>query len=563
MGKTAFMVNLYMAFHSILNFRRKQKQNMKLFRFQPPDIENPVDIIDRIKDIKDDEAKNTILLLDGLDEDPFILSKDPAVSDDDAFVDRLNKIASNTIRFCDVVITCRTQYFPQEELQDYVLNIRKPGGGFYKLNKYYIFPFSDKEVGKYLRKKYGFMRIWNRSKKEKAKNLVRNSHKLMSRPMLLSYLDDLVLEENGYAFSYQIYETLIEKWLIRESEKWRIDNEQERFRTNLRKLSRETALQIYQNWQSKGVLYLAKDDAFKIAETHHIDLKPDEVKGKSLLTCDPLLNWKFAHKSILEYFLALECVENWSYAIDFSFNGMDMAEHFYKEMVPEFNASNFVKLAGGTFDMGDESSDLSEASRPVHQVTLSDFYIAKTPVTQKQWHDVMGSNPSHFKGCDDCPVESVSWHDAQSFIERLSTKTGMKFRLPTEAEWEYAARGGNKSKVFQYSGSDNLDEVGWFAENSGDRTHAVGEKKPNELGIYDMSGNVWEWCLDWYDEEYYQDCKKKGVVENPTGPETGSRRVLRGGGWSSDAQNCRPADRFGVDPGLRGSGLGFRLVFVP
>ena len=175
----------------------------------------------------------------------------------------------------------------------------------------------------------------------------------------------------------------------------------------------------------------------------------------------------------------------------------------------------------------------------------------------------MGSNPSHFKGCDDCPVESVSWHDAQSFIERLSTKTGMKFRLPTEAEWEYAARGGNKSKVFQYSGSDNLDEVGWFAENSGDRTHAVGEKKPNELGIYDMSGNVWEWCLDWYDEEYYQDCKKKGVVENPTGPETGSRRVLRGGGWSSDAQNCRPADRFGVDPGLRGSGLGFRLVFVP
>lgn len=167
MGKTAFMVNLYMAFHSILNFRRKQKQNMKLFRFQPPDIENPVDIIDRIKDIKDDEAKNTILLLDGLDEDPFILSKDPAVSDDDAFVDRLNKIASNTIRFCDVVITCRTQYFPQEELQDYVLNIRKPGGGFYKLNKYYIFPFSDKEVGKYLRKKYGFMRIWNRSKKKK------------------------------------------------------------------------------------------------------------------------------------------------------------------------------------------------------------------------------------------------------------------------------------------------------------------------------------------------------------------------------------------------------------
>jgi len=573
MGKTAFMVNLYMAFHSFFSFRKNQK--MRLFRFQTPDIDNPVDIIDRIREIKDEDAKNTILLLDGLDEDPFILSKDPNISDDEVFVRRLNKIASNAMRFCDVVITCRTQYFPQQESQDYELNIRKSDRkGCYKLNKYYLFPFSDREVREYLNKKYGVIKFWNWSKRARAKTLVQNSHKLMSRPMLMSYLDDLVMYDRKYDYSYQIYETLIEKWLDRESKKWKKSDQQQQFRDNLLKLAHETALQIYKNWQSDGVLHLSKDDALQIAQTHKIELNPDEVKGKSLLTCDPLLNWKFAHKSILEYFLAKECADNWQFASNFKFTGMDMAEHFYKEMTPVYNGINFVRVKGGTYKMGDERGDLGNECRPVHEVKVADFYIGRTQVTQKQWQDIMGSNPSSFKGDDDCPVETVSWDDVQQYIHKLNAKTGKKFRLPTEAEWEYAARGGHNSPFdggkrdvhigkYQYAGSDNLDEVGWYDKNSKNKTHPVAAKKPNELGLHDMSGNVWEWCSDWYGEKYYNECKKQGVVENPMGPETGSLRVLRGGCWNHNAQFCRSAFRGGHAPDSRYYYRGFRLVFVP
>ncbi len=576
MGKTAFMVNLYMTYHSLFNFRKKLNQQMRLFRFQPPDINNPVDLIDRIKMIEDEDAKNMILLLDGLDEDPFILSKDPTISDEDAFESRLNDIVSNTIRFSDVVITCRTQYFPQQELQDYELNIRKPSGGFYKLNKYYLFPFSDGEVAKYLNKKYGRFKFWNWSKKEKAVKLIDNSHKLMSRPMLLSYLDDLVIDEKAYEFSHQIYETLIEKWLIRESEKWKKSAEQEAFRNNLRKLARETALHIYQNWQSNGVLYIGKKDALQIAQTHKIELSPDEVKGKSLLTCDPLLNWKFAHKSILEYFLAKECAENWQFAFQFNFTGMDMVKHFYGEVAPDFNPTHFVKVKGGTFLMGslDNDKDAYDREKPQHKVIVSDFSIAKTPVTQKLWRKVMGSNPSHFKDCDDCPVESISWDDVQEFIDKLNAKIGVTFRLPTEAEWEYAAIGGHKAlfekgggnihnRKHKYAGSDNLDEVGWYRENSNNKTHPVAAKQPNELGIYDMSGNVREWCSDWFSENYYVECKQQEAMENPTGSPIGSNRVLRGGSWNFNAQLCRSAYRGNDPPGGRFSRIGFRLVFVP
>ncbi len=576
MGKTAFMLNLYMAYYAPFNFQRKPQQQMKLFRFQPPDIENPVDILDRIKKITDEEAQNTILLLDGLDEDPYILSKAPNISDDEVFVNRLNRIASETRRFSDVVITCRTQYFPQEELQDYELNIRKPDRGFYKLNKYYLFPFSDGEVRKYLNKKYGRFKFWHWSKKTAADKLVKNSHKLMSRPMLLSYLDDLLLEEKEYQFSYQIYETLIKKWFRRESEKWKKTDERPQFIDSLQRFTRKTALQIYRNWESEGVLYLSKADALQIAQTHQIELKPEEVKGKSLLTCDPLLNWKFAHKSILEYFLAKECEKNWTFAANFNFKGMDMAKHFYQEMAPVLNATRFVAVKGGRFLMGSPANekDAYESEKPQHEVMLSDFYIAKTLVTQQQWREIMGDNPSGFKHCDSCPVEQVSWEDAQTFIARLNEKTGLTFRLPCEAEWEYAARGGHKAPLgegremlhagqYKYAGSDDLDAVGWYGDNAGDKTHPVATKQSNELGLYDMNGNVLEWCQDWFSENYYADCKKAGVVNDPRGPENGSYRVLRGGSWLSSAQRCRSAARGSNEPGYCISRIGFRLVFVP
>ena len=220
-----------------------------------------------------------------------------------------------------------------------------------------------------------------------------------------------------------------------------------------------------------------------------------------------------------------------------------------------------IPVEGGTFTMGatSEQEDTYDAEKPTHQVTLSSYYIGETEVTQALWTAVMGNNPSEFNG-DNNPVEQVTWNYCQEFIEKLNSLTGKKFRLPTEAEWEYAARGGNKSKGYQYCGSNNLDDVAWYYDNSEEKTHPVRTKQPNELGIYDMSGNVWEWCQDWYDGSY-----DSGSQTNPQGPSSGSRRVpsrvIRGGSWFSNATKyCRSAYRADYVSGLRDFDLGLRLV---
>ena len=218
---------------------------------------------------------------------------------------------------------------------------------------------------------------------------------------------------------------------------------------------------------------------------------------------------------------------------------------------------NMIRVEGGTFQMGatSEMKKPSEEEKPVHSVTLSTYYIGETEVTQALWQAVMGSNPSHFNGGGNLPVEDVSWDDCQEFISKLNQLTGMTFSLPTEAQWEYAARGGNKSRHTKYSGSKNIKEVAWYDGNSGSKTHPVGQKQSNELGLYDMSGNVWEWCSDWY--ELYSD----GSQTNPTGPDSGFHRVLRGGSWYS-SRYCRSSYRYGGRPSYRLHTFGFRLALL-
>ncbi|MCL2416725.1 MAG: SUMF1/EgtB/PvdO family nonheme iron enzyme [Bacteroidales bacterium] len=265
------------------------------------------------------------------------------------------------------------------------------------------------------------------------------------------------------------------------------------------------------------------------------------------------------------------------------------------------NGENLIKVNGGEFDMG--SNDYDD-EKPIHKVILDDFYMCRYQVTQKKWKEIMGNSPSWFskegggkdkiKNLDEAelsnlPVECISWYDAIEFCNKLSKKYGLDeyysidereitinfgakgFRLPTEAEWEYAARGGNQSKKFKYSGSDNLKDVAWYYENSGDaelegkweydkleenncRTHAVGTKQFNELGLYDMSGNVWEWCFDRYGS---YDARSQ---KNPQGAFSGSSRVLRGGSWDGGAQSCRVSDRNYDAPGDRDNSIGFRLA---
>lgn len=233
--------------------------------------------------------------------------------------------------------------------------------------------------------------------------------------------------------------------------------------------------------------------------------------------------------------------------------------------------SDFVEMVfveGGTFIMGctyEQGSDCYDDEKPNHQVTVSDFYIGKYEVTQRQWEEIMGTSVRQQRDKADAsypirgegsnyPMYYVSWHDVQEFITRLNARTGLHYRLPTEAEWEYAARGGSKSKGYKYSGSNILMEVAWCKDNSGETTHPVGTKQPNELGIYDMSGNVLEWCLDWYGN--YSSVNQT----DPSGSSSGTYRVNRGGSWGNFARNVRVSNRLNSTPSNRGIDMGFRLV---
>ena len=233
--------------------------------------------------------------------------------------------------------------------------------------------------------------------------------------------------------------------------------------------------------------------------------------------------------------------------------GMSQAQ---KDRIIQNLINNMVYVQGGTFMMGataEQGSDSWDGEKPAHQVTLSSFSIGRYEVTQEEWQAVMGSNPSNIKGAKR-PVDNVSWNDCQEFIRKLNGVTGRRFRLPTEAEWEYAARGGNRSQGYKYSGSNNLNSVAWYRDNSGETTHDVGQKSPNELGIYDMSGNVWEWCSDWYGNY------SSSSQTNPTGSYSGSHRVDRGGSWLNYARGCRVSLRNSITPGDRLNCLGFRLA---
>jgi len=245
----------------------------------------------------------------------------------------------------------------------------------------------------------------------------------------------------------------------------------------------------------------------------------------------------------------------------FSTGFIDLPEDNCNKVITGKTESNALKdkiniemvfVKGGSFEMGNKKDLIINKH---YKVKLNGFYIGKYEITQKIWTLVMGNNPSYFKG-ENLPVEQVSWHEVQIFLKKLNKLTDKKYRLPTEAEWEYAAKGGEKSKNFKFAGSNNVDEVAWYKKNSNKKTHPVGKKKSNELGIFDMSGNVSEWCGDWHSKDFYQG----SYLVNPQGPPTGIMKNTRGGFWISYGPSCNISERSGFVAKDAGSAVGFRVA---
>jgi hypothetical protein len=424
MGKTTFMINLYLRYYSWLSFSRRP-DDMKLFRFSDPDT------IAQVKAFSTEQAKKTILLLDALDEDPGILSTDPDISDAQAFQKRVDEIIEMTRNFKEVVITCRTQYFPWQEEDPYELKIKRPDEkGFYTLNKLYISPFNDEEVKKYLYKKFGSLPMINEEKRETAFEIVSKSRNLVMRPMLLSYIDYLIQGEMMVITSLNIYKILVNKWLSREAEKRKMIAKRDVFIGNLYNLSVKIAVAIYSNWRADKGMYISKEEAVQLAKQFNIELRPEEITGQSLLTCDGVGNWKFAHKSIFEFFLASEACKNPMYLKQMSFKGMDMARKFYEESEPRLMLMDMLIVEN---NKGDISEDLPTS------------FIYSTVVTDKEFDELGGihRNSRDFKRfyldevilfCNKINIDNG--YPSMSEWDINNTEPFRGFRLPTNKELE-------------------------------------------------------------------------------------------------------------------------------
>ena len=577
--------------------------------------------IDELAEIPN--KRETILLLDSLDEDPMAFGRAK---------ERLLDILHASQDFFRVVITCRTQFFPDMD-KDPLDRLGMYSIGGYTCPVKYLSFFSDDKVTAYLDKRFPkkFGLLPDTENLRKAGQVIEKMGSLRCRPMLLAYIEDLMASPllHHEDSEYQIYDALVKSWLNREQLKDKTISVNDL----------QDASIILATWlqvrKRRSINEAELDELIaRIAKVRTI--QRIEIKGRSLLNRNSEGNYRFSHSSVQEFLVAKLLLENPVYKpkeripiTDFIFrmiasakkplnypelldcrglnlsglrfcgidlSGADLSEADLSECVFEsarFEGTDFsnASLKGVCFEAGSlrkatfQGADLADTKivnselgmtflyilpgrfligddhdGPVHEVNLTTgFYMQTTPVTQGQWQAVMGNNPAHFDKCGpDCPVESVSWNDAQAFIRKLNEmEGGAVYRLPTEAQWEYACRAGTMSRYCFGDDESRLAEYAWYDKNSGETTHPVAILKPNDWGLYDMHGNVWEWCQDWHGEY------PNHSVSDPTGPENGAARVIRGGAWLYSAECCRTAYRYGDDPVNRYDDLGFRLVRLP
>lgn len=516
MGKTSLLAILKLT--GLTTFWPRQ-YNCELFKLGGNTLEE-------VKNIE--EKRKTILLLDSLDEDKTALGR---------VEERLLEILDLTKSFHKVIITCRTQFFPALESPG---KIEVRG---YKCYAKYLSFFDDKKVDEYLRKRFSkkilFFKIKDKRKIDRAKKIIGKMGPLRCRPMLLAHIEEFI--EDEYKLTgmiddeYDVYDRLLDNWLARQEIKSK----------KPKKELLKACLLLAVEMQKQQVREISRQDLRKlVASFPGIDkVENIDVEGRSLLNKNSNGDFRFSHYSIQEFLVAKYIRENQEEKLP----GQIVFSDFICKMLIKIE---WVKIPAGKFRMG--SKDESNAT--VHTVSLDSFYISKTLVTFDQYDifcEATGRNKPNDRGWGrgNRPVINVSWHDADAFCKWLSAKTGEKIHLPTEAQWEYACRAGTTGDRY-----GKLDEIAWYKNNSGGKTHPVAQKEPNAYGLYDMLGNVWEWCNDFYGDY------PPGAVVNPTGPEDGTNRVLRGGSWFINGRFARSAYRSRSGPSYRNVFTGLRLA---
>ncbi|MCB0852094.1 MAG: SUMF1/EgtB/PvdO family nonheme iron enzyme [Bacteroidetes bacterium] len=521
MGKTTFLMNL---FHDCTTSMNGRNQNFSLEFFS---LANP-SALERIAKIEN--QGETVLFLDGFDEDAQSVVN---------FRERFNEIYTLSKNFAKVIMTSRkglVSFYESQTFEEYLLGSDEGKAGMV-LSCVYIPEMSVQDVAEYVAQSYSHK---EKHKRRKVTDFIKQSHLLVGRPVLLSYVEELMLQNREYSFAYEMYETLVNSWI--EKEELIFDSSQKQWsaKEERKAFYRALSVAIHRKQRELGGLSLDKKELTEVGLAHSLNLQAFESSPNSMISYFPEEEeFRFTHRLIWEYFLAKEALENPDFLVERPFYGKEKALEFFQRMT--LNLS-MAKLDAGVHIWGNGEETM--------EIPVGPFYMDKFPVKVSDYRRFCEDSQTKMPKApswgweDDAPMVNISWIDAMNYCRWLSTLTGLSYRLPTVAEWEYAALGGAKfSEEQKYAGGELIDSLAWYSKNADRKTHPVGEKQPNQIGIFDLYGNVWEWCQP---------------EEN--GPDEIESTMIKGGSWVNSQSDCQITSQGKLGIEARKNMVGFRVV---